>query len=125
MGEPAKPTNLAEVARAVRDLADATRIVDRRLRQRTQLFTAVVVLFLLAVTVRTEVQQRQIVDNGRRIERTQYDQCTLRNEGTARQNVLIDSAIAAERRRPKPDQKRIHDLTDFKQPVLNCGARPR
>ena len=125
MGEPAKPTNLAEVARAVRDLADATRVVDRRLRQRTQLFTAVVVLFLAAVTVRTEVQQRQIGRNQQQIERTQYAQCVLRNEGTARQNVLIDSAIAAEKRRPKPDQKRIHDLIDFRGPILDCGARPR
>ena len=124
MGEPAKPTNLAAVAEAVRDLADATRIVDRRLRQRTQLFTAVVVLFLLAVTVRTEIQQQQIRSNNARIEVLLYGQCVARRADVLRQNALIDSAIAAEKRKPAPDRKRIADLGDFRATVPVCGTPP-
>jgi len=124
MGEPAKPTNLAEVAQAVRDLADATRIVGRRVRRRTQWFTAVVVLFLAAVTVRTEIQQQQIRSNNARIEALLYGQCVDRRADVLRQNALIDNAIAAEKRKPAPDRKRIADLADFRSTVPACGTPP-
>lgn len=74
--------------------------------------------------LRLDQQQQQITHNLDLIRQTQYDQCQLRNEGTARQNALIDSAIAAERRKPAPDRKRIADLTAFKGVLLNCGTPP-
>lgn len=97
--------------------------------------TRVVVLFVafafLVVSVRTELQARQIraaqaqiAQNQARIVRLQFEQCAARNVATARQNTLLDSAIAAERRRPVPDLRRVRDLTDFKAALLNCGPSP-
>jgi hypothetical protein len=83
-----------------------------------------VVLAFGTVSVRQELQQRALARTQHLLRQTQYDQCLLRNEGTARQNNLIDSGIAAERRKPVPDIKRIRDLTDFKVSLLNCGNPP-
>jgi hypothetical protein len=94
---------------------------DRRLL----VIFAVTVVAFTAVAFRTEVNQRAISRNATRIEQVVYAQCVLRNEGVTRQNVLIDSAIAAERRRPKPDAKRLHDLTEFKGAIVDCGRPPR
>jgi hypothetical protein len=92
---------------------------------------AVVVVAFTAVAFRTEINQRgiarnqqEIGRNARLLQRVVYDQCTVRNQGTARQNVLIDSAIAAERRKPAPDEKRLKDLTDFRGVIVDCGRRP-
>lgn len=92
---------------------------------------AVVVAAFAVVSVRTELitrqlrdQQRQVGVNQTHITQLQYTQCTLRNNGTVRQNALIDSAIAAERRKPAPDLQRIEDLSAFKQPTVTCGKPP-
>lgn len=63
--------------------------------------------------------------NSRQIARTQYDQCQIRNTGTRRQNALLQSAIAAEKRKPKPDRKRIADLTNFLGATPDCGPAPK
>ena len=84
-----------------------------------------VVAAFLVLAVRTEVQQRQISRNAARIERLQYDQCQVRNEASARQIALIDSAITAEKRKPVPDAKRIKDLERFRPAVENCGPAPK
>lgn len=87
------------------------------------LFLFVVTAFTI-VSVRTELQQRQINDNANRIEVIQFNQCKIRNDSAQRQIALIDSAIEAEKRKTPPDAKRIHDLEDFKPPILDCGTRP-
>ncbi|HEU4539664.1 MAG TPA: hypothetical protein VFR23_00930 [Jiangellaceae bacterium] len=92
--------------------------------------TQVIVVFLFVVaafvvlSVRTEVQQRQISRNAERIEQVFYEQCKIRNVATERQNALLDAAIEAERRKPKPDPKRIADLTAFKGATPDCGPAP-
>lgn len=83
-----------------------------------------VVFAFVVLSVRTELQQRQIRSNSVRIAQTQYDQCQLRNQGTRRQNGLINAAIDAEKRKPKPDPKRIQDLTNFLGATPDCGSRP-
>lgn len=107
-------------------------------RRRALALAAVVVFAWIVLAVRSEVQQHailrnqqqiresqvRIAENQRQIARTQYDQCALRNVGTRRQNALLDSAIAAEKRRATPDPKRIKDLTDFKGTLLDCGSPP-
>lgn len=100
---------------------------------RRQLVTgASLVLFVfLLLSVRQEIQQRSIshnqqtiTDNQRTTDERIYRQCVALNVGTARQNVLIDAAIATERRLPAPDQQRITDLTKFKLKPLDCGLPP-
>lgn len=143
---PAVPTNLEALAGVIGELTDAARTVDRRLRRRTW----VVALALLAVfvigQVRSEIQQRQIRGtqrvqaetqrvqaeqqrqiqaNAHRIEVLVYGTCQTRNEAATRQATLIDSAIAAERRKPKPDAKRIRDLTQFRPAIESCGPKPK
>lgn len=86
-------------------------------------FVVTVVAFA-AVAFRTEVQAKQIIRNQHRIVQIQYDQCSLRNEGVVRQNGLLDAAVAAERRRATPDQRRIRDLQQFKTAVADCGPAP-
>lgn len=53
-----------------------------------------------------------------------YAQCEARRVDIVRRNALLDDAIAAEKRRPKPDAKRLRGLTDFKEGVIDCGRRP-
>lgn len=91
--------------------------------QVTAVFLFVVVAFLV-LSIRSEFQQRRIDRNSHMIAVTQYEQCQLRNAGTRRQNMLIDSAIAAEKRKPKPDVKRIEDLTNFRGATPDCGPKP-
>lgn len=62
--------------------------------------------------------------NAHRIAVQSWSTCHDFNEGFMRQNAVIDSAIAAERRRPQPDAQRINDLVQFKLPVRNCGPKP-
>ena len=87
------------------------------------LFLFVVVAFAV-VSARTEIQQRQINVNARRLAVLSYAQCQIRAEAANRQRILINSAIAAEKRKPKPDAKRIKDLEDFRPAVENCGPKP-
>jgi hypothetical protein len=90
-----------------------------------------ILVAVLVLSIRTEIQQRQIARNAARIEhilvenaRLQHDICTSRNAAIQRQNVLIDSAIEAEKRRPQPDAKRLQDLAAFKGATPDCGQRP-
>ena len=87
------------------------------------IFLVVVVAFL-ALAVRQEIQQRQIRSNNARIELLFYGQCVDRRADVLRQNALIDNAIAAEKRKPGPDRKRIADLSDFRNTVPACGTPP-
>jgi hypothetical protein len=82
---------------------------------------ALVLFVFIVLSIRQEVQQRSIGRNQQEIRHNLYTQCAALNVGATRQNGLIDSAIAAERRRPQPDLQRIRDLTRFKVPMLNCG----
>ena len=63
-------------------------------------------------------------DNSRAIQVLLYTQCTDRNATLTRQNALIDRAIAAELRRPKPSPVALKSLRDFKGTLSNCGPRP-
>jgi hypothetical protein len=76
------------------------------------------------VAVRTEVQQRQITANAAKLTQVVYTQCAIQDASNARQAQLIDSAIATERRKPKPDQKRIADLIKFRPDRIDCGSKP-
>lgn len=67
---------------------------------------------------------KQATVNTHKIAVNQFDACTVLNEAAARSGVTIDSAVEAERRKPVPDQKRIHDLLNFKLPTRDCGAKP-
>jgi hypothetical protein len=92
------------------------------LTRRQLIAGAALVLFVFVVlSIRQEVQQRSIGRNQQEIRHNLYTQCAALNVAATRQNGLIDSAIAAERRRPDPDQQRIRDLTRFKVPMLVCG----
>lgn len=124
-GEPAVPTNLAALAGVIGELTEAARTVDRRLRRRTWVVTLALLAVFVIGQVRSEIQQRQIRSNSHQIAVTQYDGCITRKEADLRQVTLIDSAIAAERRKPKPDAKRIHDLTQFRPAVESCGPKPK
>jgi hypothetical protein len=92
--------------------------------QMTAVFLFVVLAFVV-LSVRGEVQQRQISSNAHRIEVLFHDQCQTRNAATRRQNALIESAIEAEKRKPKPDMKRVRDLTNFLGATPDCGNRPK
>ena len=81
---------------------------------------AVVVLAFVLLAWRTETQQAQIDRNTHRIGNAGYRECLVRDATAARQVALIDSAIEAERRKPRPDRKRIADLTKFKPTRVNC-----
>lgn len=85
----------------------------------------VVILAFVVLALRVESNTSEIERSQRQIAKTQWTQCTARNEATTRQNALLDSAIAAERRRPVPDQRRIRDITKFKGNILDCGVEPR
>jgi hypothetical protein len=87
------------------------------------IFLLVVVAFSI-VALRTEVQQRQISRNAAKLAQVVYTQCATQDQTNARQVILLDSAIAAERRKPKPDAKRIADLEKFKPDRINCGRKP-
>lgn len=144
-GNPTTPRSPEALAEVIGELTRAAHAVDRRLRRRTW----VVALALLAVfvigQVRSEIQQRQIrgtqrvqaetqrvqaeqqrqiQSNAHRIEVLVYGACQTRNEVAKRQAKLIDSAIAAEKRKPAPDVKRIHDLEQFRPSVESCGRPP-
>ncbi len=99
--------------------------VDERLF-RAQMLTifAVVTIAFTTIAVRTEIQQRQINANSRRLSQVVYAQCMVQSQTAARQIVLIDSAIAAERRKPRPDTKRLADLEKFRPSPINCGRKP-
>jgi hypothetical protein len=86
---------------------------------------AFVVLAFVVLSLRTEIQQRAISANAHRIEVLFFEQCTIRNITAQNQIKLIDSAIASEKRKPKPDAKRIRDLEQFRPSVVNCGTRPK
>jgi len=93
------------------------------LTRRQRIAGAALVLFVFVVlSVRQEIQQRSIGRNQQDLRHNLYTQCLALNVGATRQNGLIDSAIAAERRRPQPDLQRIKDLTGFKVPRLGCGT---
>jgi hypothetical protein len=118
------PEGPGDLLRAVGELTAAARTVDRHVRHRSWLFAALLVVIVLGLAARTELQQRQIRGNAHRIEVLFYEQCTTRNDAALRQGALIDSAIEAERRKPKPDAKRVKDLQDFKPAVVDCGRKP-
>jgi hypothetical protein len=90
---------------------------------RIQLFVifAVTVFAFTLVAVRTEIQQRQIDANSRRLAVVVHRQCLITDATAARQIALIDSALVAERRKPHPDRKRIADLEKFKPSRVDCG----
>jgi len=74
--------------------------------------------------VRSEGQQRQITRQAVELAQVVYTQCATQDASNARQAALIDTAIAAERRRPRPDPKRIADLEKFRPNRLDCGKKP-
>lgn len=124
-GEQTAPTNLEALAGVIGELTKAARTVDRRLRRRTLWVAVAFVVLILGLSVRFELQQRQISGNSHQIAVTQYEQCVIRNEAATRQATLIDSAIAAEKRKPAPDAKRIKDLTNFRPAIESCGPKPK
>lgn len=83
----------------------------------TRAQTLAMFLFIVAAFVvlayRTEYNSGRI-DDLIRVE------CEARNVNAARSNAVIDTAIDAETRKPKPDQQRIKDLTNFKQDLPQC-----
>lgn len=86
---------------------------------------AVVVVAFASMGLLFQRQSGAIRDNQTRIARVQWDQCNLQHDAAVRQVTLIDSAIAAERRKgPAADTKRIRDLEQFKPAVVDCGRRP-
>lgn len=121
-GEPGRPGPPGDV---VQGEAGPRGLRGRSLTntQITAVFLFVVLAFVV-LSVRTEIQQRQISRNAHRIEVLNHGQCEVRNAGARNQIRLIDSAIAAEKRKPRPDAKRLRDLEDFKPPVVDCGPKP-
>lgn len=104
---------------------DALDAVRAEMRRRTR---ALVGLLLVVVVVGVAVSQdadRRIDANSRQLATVTYRQCQTSDAGAKRQIELIDSAIAAERRKPAPDLKRIADLEKFKPNRLDCGPAPR
>jgi hypothetical protein len=119
------PEGPGDLLRAVVELTAAARTVDRHVRHRSWLFAALLVVIVLGLAARTEVQQRRIGANAARIEVLFWEQCTLGRSAAVRQNALIDSAVQAEKRKPHPDAKRLRDLNQFRPAVADCGTRPR
>jgi hypothetical protein len=74
--------------------------------------------------VRSEGQQQQISRNADKLAQVVYTQCVTQDASNARQAQLIDTAIAAEQRKPKPDAKRIADLIKFRPDRIDCGTKP-
>jgi hypothetical protein len=91
-----------------------------------QLYTvlAFVVGAFIVLSVGLSRQARSIQHQQEQIRRDQYAQCTLRNQDNDRRNTSIDSAIAAEKRKPVPDQRRITELAQTKSRALYCGPNP-
>lgn len=134
-----------ELLRSVKDLAGESRALRNsvqelasrtvqseqaiaRSRLNIRIVAAVAVLGLavggIVFAVRTEGQQRQITRNADKLAEVVYTQCVIQDQTAARQIALIDSALAIERRKPRPDPKRIADLTKFKPSRVDCGAKP-
>lgn len=86
--------------------------------------TVVVVAAIAVAFLLIERNAGQIRRSAVRVEQVVYDQCATRNQSVRRQNALLDSAIAAERRKPVPNQRQIKALGQFKGAVVDCGARP-
>lgn len=98
--------------------------------QVTAVFLFVVLAFAV-LSVRTEIQQRHINRNSEQIIRNQHDNallqytiCTDRNRANVALIKRIDVEIAAEKRKPHPDLKRISGLNVLKPAVPNCGPKP-
>jgi hypothetical protein len=92
--------------------------------RRSYLISAAIVFVFALLAVRTEIQQRQTSFNSDQIARTQYEQCVTRRQATLKQNGLIDVEIAAEKREPAPDMRRVRDLENSKGGISDCGRRP-
>lgn len=93
------------------------------------IFLLLVLAFSLLAT-RAEINQRainrnaaEIRENAAEIALLVYQECQTRNATAGRQIALIDAAIAAEKRKPAPDQKQIADLTKFKPVIVDCGPK--
>jgi len=112
-------------------------VTDNRGHQSTVTRFQLLAIFLLivfafgVVAVRTEVQQRQLTKvvhkadrNATLLAQAVYTQCTTQDASNARQAARIDIEIAAERRRPRPDPKRIEGLEKFRPNRLDCGRKP-
>jgi len=62
--------------------------------------------------------------NSDQIKQNQYNACLVLNKGFTRQNAVIDEAISAERKKPKPDANAINNLNRFRLPIQDCGVNP-
>lgn len=131
--------HLADVVEALRKVVEEQteelrEANERRKKDRRRLLREVAVVMLAALVVlaipimvnRVAVNHARddARQNSRAIQVLLYTQCTDRNATTTRQNVLIDRAIAAEKRRPKPNPATLKSLKDFKGTLSDCGAKP-
>jgi hypothetical protein len=86
--------------------------------------TGVVLTFAL-LALRSENQDRRIIDNQRDIARTQYTECVGRNDIATQHNALLDSTISLQNRLAHPDQQRIRELISLRLGTFDCGSRPK
>lgn len=116
---------------AVGALAEGVAALDRvvgelrgEMRRRTYALVGLVVVVVLVGFAVTQDADRRIDANSRQLATVAYRQCQTIDATNQRQIELIDSAIAAERRKPSPDPKRIADLEQFKPSRVDCGPPP-
>jgi len=117
--------------KSVQELAARSVRSERAIRRSKWNIRIVAFIAILGLAVggvvfalRSEGQQRQITRQAVELARVVYTQCATQDASNARQAALIDTAIAAERRRPRPDPKRIADLGKFRPDRLSCGRKP-
>lgn len=116
---------------AVRRRLDAVRHAFRLTNRRLLAIYLVGILSFLALGYRTQHNGELLRDTQQRLAQTQtdlsrlvYRQCLERNVASQRSNAVLQSAIDAETRNPKPDTIRIRALQEFKQAVPDCGHAP-
>ena len=121
---PALRRSIQELAQ--RTVQSETDIARSRLNIRIVAGIAVAGLAVGGVVfaARTEGQQQQISRNAERLAQVVHAQCVIQDQTAARQIELLDSAIATERRKPRPDPKRIADLVKFRPDRIDCGTPP-
>lgn len=116
---------------AVRRRMDAIRHAFRLTNRRLLAIYLVGILSFLALGYRTQHNgeilrdtQQQLAQTQTELSRLVYRQCLERNVAATRSNGVLQSAIEAEQRSPKPDTIRIRALQEFKQAVPDCGHAP-
>jgi type II secretory pathway pseudopilin PulG len=109
---------------AVVRLVDMVGALRAEMRRRTVALVGVLLVVVLVGFGVSVDADRRIDANTRQLATVTYRQCQTQDATNKRQIELIDSAIAAERRKPAPDRRRIADLEQFKPSRIDCGPAP-